>query len=109
MLGLRSVSSLIIAGSIAACATETAPINHETERSQLEAANVAFTGAISAFDLEGIMSWIADDALFYPPNAEMLSDNASVRALFEAGLSDPNAAAEFEHLSSAISEHGLYS
>ena len=106
MLGLRSISSLIIAGSIAACATQTAPINQETERSQLEAANVAFTGAVSAFDLEGIMSWISEDALFYPPDAEMLSDNASVRALFEAGLSDPNAAAEFEHLSSAISEDG---
>lgn len=49
MRGLGSVSSLIIAGGIAACATQTAPINHEAERSQLEAANVAFTGAISAF------------------------------------------------------------
>ena len=67
---------------------------------------MAFTGAISAFDLEGVMSWIAEDALFYPPDAEMLSDNDSVRDFFAVGMSDPNAAAEFEHLSSAISEVG---
>ena len=95
MLGLRSVSSLILAGSMAACATQTAPINLETERSQLEAANVAFTAAIAAFDLEGVMSWIAENALFYPPDAEMFSDNDSVRDFFETGMSDPNAAAEF--------------
>ena len=106
MLGLRSVSSLILAGSMAACATQTAPINHEAERAQLEAANVAFTAAIAAFALEGVMSWIAEDALFYPPDAEMFSDNDSVRDFFETGMSDPNAAAEFEHLSSAISEDG---
>ena len=106
MLRLRRASLLVLAGSMAACATQATPINHEAELAELEAANVAFTGSISAFDLEGIMSWIAEDAIFYPPDTEMFSDNGSVRSFFEEGMSDPNAAAEFDHLSAAISEDG---
>ena len=106
MLTFKRVSSLFIAVSVAACAAQDAPIDHEAELAQLEAANEAFTGSIAAMDLEGIMSWIAEDAIFYPPASETLSDRESVRAFFAAAMSDPSAAAEFEHLSSSLSEDG---
>ena len=54
MLTFKRVSSLFIAVSVAACAAQDAPIDHEAELAQLEAANESFTGSISAMDLEGI-------------------------------------------------------
>ena len=106
MITFKRVFSLFLGVSVAACSAQDTSIDHEAELAQLEAANESFTGSISAMDLEGIMSWVAEDAIFYPPASEALSGRESVREFFAAAMSDPSASAEFEHLSASLSEDG---
>jgi len=72
---------LAIAGllSLAGCAKKTAPIDTKASEDAVKAADLEWSKAAAAHDLNGVFSFYASDAVVLPSNKEMLTNKSAVQ------------------------------
>jgi ketosteroid isomerase-like protein len=82
---------------LAACllALSGAARGREDEERTIRAQDEAWSRALEAKDLDGVMASYADDAVLLPPNAPLVSGKAAIRERFAGRLAAPGYQASF--------------
>jgi uncharacterized protein (TIGR02246 family) len=65
------------------------PVDVEAERAAIRAAEDRYLEAAQAKDLEGVLSFYADDCSLFPPSAPIITGKEAIRAAWAEWLADP--------------------
>jgi uncharacterized protein (TIGR02246 family) len=93
------VSSLVIIGLALACQQPPPPSPPDTRAADERAvreADAAWSKAAAAKDVEGYLSFFAEDALSLPPNAPMLTGKESMRKDLSEAMASPGFALSWQ-------------
>jgi uncharacterized protein (TIGR02246 family) len=103
------VSSLVIIGFALACQQPPPPSPPDTRAADERAvreADAAWSKAWAAKDLEGSLSFVADDALVLPPNAPILTGKESIRKWKSELMANPGYAESWQASKAEASRGG---
>jgi uncharacterized protein (TIGR02246 family) len=93
------ISSLVIMGLTLACKQApppSAPDTRAADESAVREADAAWSKAAAAKDVEGYLSFYAEDAVSLPPNAPMLTGKESMRKDLSEAMASPGFALSWQ-------------
>jgi ketosteroid isomerase-like protein len=82
------------------------PVDIEAERAALLQADAAWAQAASAKDLDGTISFLADGASTFPPNATMVTGEVALRELWAEEFATPGFAVSWQASTAEVSAGG---
>jgi len=103
------ISSLVLIGFALACQQPPPPSPPDTRAADERAvreADAAWSKAVAAKDVEGYLSFFADDALVLPPNAPMLTGKESIRKGLSEMMATPGFAMSWQPTKAEASRGG---
>jgi uncharacterized protein (TIGR02246 family) len=103
------ISSLVLIGFALACQQPPPPSPPDTRAADERAvreADAAWSKAVAAKDVEGHLSFFADDALVLPPNAPMLTGKESIRKGLSEMMATPGFAMSWQPTKAEASRGG---
>ena len=82
------------------------PVDIEAERAALLQADAAWSQVASAKDLDGMISFLAEGALMFPPNATMVTGEVALRELWSEEFATPGYAVSWQASKAEVSAGG---
>ena len=105
MKRISMVLSVLGTVAIVGC-SGTVSVDRDAELESLRKADVAYSNATTAADVEGVMSMYSADAIICPPNEDIITGTEGIRSFATQVLGGPGYQVTFELLNAEVSNHG---